>query len=178
MIATVCYAGISEAQVANDNPPAWFASVHPDLTGFQYPALARQARIMGPVRFVVSPGSSKISDDLGHPLLVAAARQNLERWHYDPPLTEPIVVEYVFRLTEPVTTTHRVLRGDAFDRFFLRIFKQPVYRDEHECDDTHPTTLNGPGLSDKGDRRLNVLVSTTTGCYLGVAYSQLRRKWF
>jgi hypothetical protein len=145
-------------------PPAWFASVHAHLTGFKYPPLARQARIMGRAKFVVSASPSKISDDLGHPLLVAAARQNLEGWRYDPPLTEPIVVEYVFRLTEPGAVTHRVLRGDAFDRFFLRIFRQHIYRDEQECRSSGVTSLEGPTIVNVRGRKIGIAVSTDVEC--------------
>jgi hypothetical protein len=111
--------------------PAWFAAVHPNFANFKYPPLARQARIMGRVTFEVGASPSKINDPTeGHPLLRPATKQNLESWRFDPPLDAPLVVDYIFRLTESGTITRPVLRGDAFDRFFFRIFKQPLYRDE------------------------------------------------
>lgn len=94
LIATLCC-----AQAASD-PPAWFASVHADLTGFRYPPLARQARISGTVRLKVNPGAREITVDYGHPILFAAAKDNLAKWRFDGPLTDPLVVDYVFRLAE------------------------------------------------------------------------------
>jgi hypothetical protein len=98
-IATLCYAGVGETQVASD-PPAWFASVHADLTGIKYPALARQAQISGTTRFRVNPGAGEIAVESGHALLVAVAKENLAKWRFDRALSEPLTVDYIFRLTE------------------------------------------------------------------------------
>jgi hypothetical protein len=158
MIATLCH-----AQAAND-PQAWFASVHADLTGFRYPPLARQARIAGTVRLKVS-AASEITVESGHLLLVPAAKGNLEKWQFNPPLTAPIFVEYVFRVTDEVrVVTHRVPRGDAFDRFFLRIFHQPTVRDEQECQSPNAADVPAPTIEEQPERAVRVVVSSGGTC--------------
>jgi hypothetical protein len=145
-LVSLSFAASGEAQVASD-PPGWFASVHADLTGFRYPPLARQARIAGTVRLKVSAGASEITVASGHQLLIPAAKENLAKWRIDPPLTEPIFIEYVFRQTDEVRIiTRRVPRGDAFDRFFLRIFHQPTFRHVQECQNPDPMDLPGPTI--------------------------------
>ncbi len=165
MIATLCYAGISQAQVASDNPPAWFASIHPDLAGFKYPPLPRQARIAGTVRLKVSAGATEIAVESGHPLLIPAAKENLAKWRFDPPPTESIVVEYVFRLTDEIrVVTRRVPRGDAFDRFFLRIFHQPTFRDVQECQSLTAADIPAPTIEALPERAVRVVVSSGGSC--------------
>lgn len=158
-IATVCYAGIREAQVASDNPPAWFASIHPDLTGFRYPALARQARLAGTVRLKVSPGTPEITVESGHPLLAAAAQENLSRWKFNGQITEPILIEYVFRLAEPGCTFTLVPRADAFGRLLLRIFGRPTAREVVHCSEDVSPEVEGPMAATSGERRITVLVT-------------------
>jgi hypothetical protein len=51
--------------------------VQPNLDGFKYPPLARSARIAGTVQLVV--GSDGVQVISGHPMLVAAAKSNLEK---------------------------------------------------------------------------------------------------
>jgi hypothetical protein len=110
--------------------------VQPALEGFKYPALARSARIQGPVQFVVSSNGIQVVS--GHPLLAAAAKSNLEKWAIPYASDTPLSVTYSFRLTtdtggqiaevdEPI--------GDRFDRFFLRLFHRPVTRkiEEYSC---------------------------------------------
>lgn len=56
----------------------------------EYPALARQARIQGTVRFDATIGKNGHIDNLqlvsGHPLLVAAATEAVKQWVYKPTL--------------------------------------------------------------------------------------------
>jgi hypothetical protein len=102
--------------------------VQPNLVGFRYPALARAARIQGTVQFVVkSEGVQLLS---GHPMLAAAARNNLEQWAVPNHTNTPLSVTYVFRLREPARQIVEVDEpiGNGFDRFFLRIFRRPVTR--------------------------------------------------
>jgi hypothetical protein len=129
---------------------------------------------MGRATFTVSASPSQIGGPSGHPLFIPSARQNLEIWHYDPPLTAPLVVDYIFRLTESGTANHRVLRGDAFDRFFLRIFRQPIYREERECRSLGVTSLEGPTVVDKSEHVVRIVVSTDLDCHLNVDRSVTR----
>jgi hypothetical protein len=170
-IATLCHAGVGEAQVASESPPTWFANVHPDLTGFTYAPLARQARIAGTVRLRVGTGVPAITVESGHPLLISTAKENLAKWRFDPPPTESIFVEYVFRLTDEVrVVTHRVPRGDSFDRFFLRIFHQPTFRDEHECQSPGPADMPGPTIEARPERTVRVVVSSGGVCVMPAFY--------
>jgi TonB family protein len=73
-----------------------------------YPALAKQARIQGTVRFTVQIGTAGRVESIqlisGHPLLVSAAQDAVKQWVYQPTLLngEPVRVEtqldVVFRL--------------------------------------------------------------------------------
>jgi len=104
--------------------------IRPNLDGFNYPALARAARIQGTVQFVVkSDGVQLLSS--GHPILAAAAKRNLEKWATAYVSDAPLSVTYIFRLT--AGTGMQVMEaeepiGDSFERFFLRLFRRPVTR--------------------------------------------------
>src|ERR1700690_1794256 len=104
-------------------------SIHPNVDGFKYPALAKSARVQGTVQFLVTPGGIRVSS--GHPMLVLAARNNLEKWAAPGSLSAPLSVTYNFRLTDAITTqvveTDEPI-GNSFDRFFLRLFRRPVSR--------------------------------------------------
>jgi hypothetical protein len=165
MIVILCHAGVGKGQVTSGNPPAWFTSVHADLAGFRYPVLARQAQISGIVKLKVSPGESEITPQSGHPLLVAAAKENLAKWRFIPALNSSIFVEYVFHLTDPDVVTRPFLRGDALDRFFLRIFRQPVYRDQEECQSSGLTDVTGPKAADNPALTVRLLVTSQAACF-------------
>jgi hypothetical protein len=100
----------------------------PTLVGLTYPALARAARIQGTVQFLVK--SDGIQLVLGHPMLVPAARMNLERWARAYTSEIPLPVTYNFELQSENVKTVEVDEpiGDGFDRFFLRLFHRPVAR--------------------------------------------------
>jgi hypothetical protein len=107
VIATLCNAAMES------DPPAWLARIHADLTGIKYPALARQAQISGTVRFKVNPGAREISIDSGHPILLAVAKENLAKWRFDGALTEPLTVDYIFRLTGDTGDNSTKVEGPA-----------------------------------------------------------------
>ena len=109
--------------------------VRPDLDGFKYPVIARSARIQGTVEFVVnSDGLHLVS---GNPMLVAAAKSNLEKWAIPYVSGTPLSITYHFRVKDPATRIAEVDRpiGDSFDRFFLRLLRRPTTRrvKEWEC---------------------------------------------
>jgi hypothetical protein len=62
-------------------------------------------------------------------MLVGAARANLESWATIG-ASDLFFVNYVVRLeaAQPKVVESEKLRGDAFDRFFLRLFHKPVTR--------------------------------------------------
>lgn len=101
--------------------------VQPNLDGFKYPRLAQAARIQGTVQFVVK--SEGIQLLAGHPMLVPAARTNLEGWTVPYASSTPLSVTYNFRLA-PGARIVEVDQpiGDRFDRFFLRLFHRPTTR--------------------------------------------------
>lgn len=121
--------------------------LQPNLDGFQYPALARSARIGGTVRFLVKTDGIQLLS--GHQMLVPAARSNLEKWAIPYALDTPLSVTYVFRPTGEIRIeTVEVDRpiGNSFDRFFLRLVRRPVTRrvKEQVClpKDTPPVYKN------------------------------------
>jgi Gram-negative bacterial TonB protein C-terminal len=122
------------------------------LKGLSYPPLARQARIQGTVRLATLTGEHgkvAITVSNGYPILVGVARQNLEQWRFSEPLQKPVMVSYVFGLTEGSSGIQRRLRGDAFDRFFLRLFRRSVYKEEYYCE---KFAESGKGVSTSNHR--------------------------
>jgi len=109
--------------------------VRPNLEGLKYPVVARFNGIQGTVELVVkSDGIQLVS---GHPLLVAAAKSNLEKWATPRASGTSLLVTYVFRLTDSAVENVEVDEpiGNKFDRFFLRFFHRPVTRriKEYRC---------------------------------------------
>lgn len=100
--------------------------IQPNLEGLSYPALARSARIEGKVRFAIEAGQAQLVS--GHPMLVGAAKANLERWATAPVSDKSLTVVYDFRLDDVASIEVEEPIGDAFDRFFLRLFRRPVMR--------------------------------------------------
>ncbi len=103
--------------------------LQPNLDGFKYPPLARSARIGGTVQFLVNSDGVQLLS--GHPMLVPAAKSNLEKWAVPYDSATPLSVTYIFRLTDEVKT--KIVEvdqpiGNGFDRFFLRLFRRPVTR--------------------------------------------------
>jgi hypothetical protein len=134
LLIVVLFAGFSlSAQVP----------IQPNLDGFKYPALARSARIQGIVEFLVKPdGIQSVS---GHPMLVQAARDNLEKWAIPVAVDARLSVTYSFRLTEirpPIVEAQEQI-GNGFDRFFLRLFHRPVTRKNRRevCDPKDSTDV-------------------------------------
>ncbi len=68
----------------------------------KYPPLAKQARISGTVRFTALIGKDGYVESLtlvsGHPLLVGAAKEAVERWRYKPTLLNGEPVEVVTQI--------------------------------------------------------------------------------
>jgi len=68
----------------------------------QYPALAKQARVQGTVRFTAIIGKDGTIQNLqlisGHPLLVQAAQEAVKQWQYRPTLLNGEPVEVVTQI--------------------------------------------------------------------------------
>jgi len=102
-----------------------------NVEAFQYPPLAASAHIEGDVRFEVSlSGQRPVS---GHPLLKLAAQSNLGTWNLPPLEDGKYVVDYHFRILEPVKKQETVLIGDKLDRFFLRLVGAPTKKVINSC---------------------------------------------
>jgi hypothetical protein len=110
--------------------------VQPNLEGLKYPALAKSASIQGIIQFVVNSDGIRLVS--GHPMLVAAAKSNLEKWAQTHVSDIPLSVSYSFRLADPkfIEVDEPIL--DKFDRFFLRLFHLPVTRRVKEYRCVHP----------------------------------------
>ncbi len=125
-------------------PCAGQTPVQPNLDKLVYPPLARAARIQGTVRFAVNAGEVQLI--YGHPILVGAAKANVESWATIKASDSQFFVNYVFRLAAapPKVVESEKLRGDAFDRFFLRLFHKPVTRKVtyEVCDASGETSTN------------------------------------
>jgi outer membrane biosynthesis protein TonB len=72
------------------------APIQPDLEKLNYPALARAARIQGRVKFTIEHGDITLVS--GHPILVQAAKDNLQTWAPSQSLDAELEVSYIFRL--------------------------------------------------------------------------------
>jgi hypothetical protein len=118
---------------------SWFAALSanaqselsPDLTGLRYPPLANAARIEGSVEFL--RGSGDFKPVSGHPMLIASARSNLERWKNSLSKDIPVSVTYRYHLLEPRIVEEKVPIGNSVERFFLRILLRPTNRKVSGC---------------------------------------------
>jgi hypothetical protein len=149
------------AALANAQSGALPANIHPDLTGLAYPPLARQARIMGTVKLRVSIDPVEVSVTSGHPLLAVIAKRNVENWRFDPPLNTAVLIEFVFRMTEPTYETQRMLHEERTRKFLFKVVRTQVYRDSQVCASTNQTTTEAPSYVDSTTR---VVVSIQASC--------------
>jgi hypothetical protein len=151
IVAAAMFVSMVSAQT-----PDWFASVHVDLAGFRYPPLARQALISGTVRLLINTQTNEITVESGDPILVASAKDNLAKWKFDPSVTEPLAVDYVFRLSE-TCTIKQIPRGNSFHRFFLKLAGEPPYTTGNDCEEAK-NPPEGPIVSSEGKRNLTVIL--------------------
>jgi len=137
------------------------AQVSPNSKLTTYPPLARQARIQGTVRLVLFP-SGDITTVSGHPLLTGAAMDNLKGWG----TTVTTEVEYVFSFVDHThIRTVRQLRGDAFDRFFLKIFRRKLYEEWQECvSSPNPPDIESPKPVEISPTKYVVKVQAELAC--------------
>ena len=113
--------------LAQDNP-----GVTARVEAWKYPQLARQARIQGDVRLQFRSGVPGVTS--GHPLLAPSALENLKSLG---DLPDAANLVYHFVLVDSTVEVRRttVKKGDAFDRFFLRLFRIRTERvvEETKC---------------------------------------------
>ena len=118
------------------------------LGSVPYPRLAEVARIQGDVHLSVKSGVVTVHS--GHPLLTLTATENAKSFEAGP----DIDLTYHFVLVETTIKTVRtpvlVKRGDAVDRFILRLFgfktEKTVVVDRCEEIDPPPNDLKVSGL--------------------------------
>lgn len=145
---------------------AWAQQEAPKITvnveGFRYPPIARAARIQGDVLFEVSSAEPRLISS-AHPILVEAARRNLETWKLPPLDGGSYHVGYHFSISgRPGTKPETVLIGDPFDRFVLRLFHAPTTKVVQVCDNVAPgATRVGPVEDDV----IDVFTTAPEGCF-------------
>jgi hypothetical protein len=153
--------------------------IQPDLEGLRYPALARAARIQGTVQFVIEAGRAQLA--LGHPFLVGAAKANLGKWATAPVSDKSLTVTYDFRLTDVARDDIEVEEpiGDAFDRFFLRLFHRPVKRRiaTYVCHAPREHTAVRSSADENGRPTVEIEIASEGPCGIdtSVSYALARR---
>jgi hypothetical protein len=140
--------------------------LRPNLDGFTYPALPRSARIQGTVEFVVRFDGIRLLS--GQPMLVAAAKRNLEKWAIPYASDTPLSVTYNFRLADPATRIIEVDRpiGNGFDRLFLRLLCRPITRrvKEPECVSSRDSLVSFENAMKDGSQSIKIDIKATSGC--------------
>ena len=112
--------------------------LHPITDGTVYPPLPRQAKIQGTVKLsvAVKEGKATVRVISGHPLLAPASSSALEKWPFDGVTDGDYRVNYVYELTAPDYEVVYRKRGDAIDRFFLRLFHHSTTTENKVCVDS------------------------------------------
>jgi hypothetical protein len=111
LAAALVLAQVAFAQTSEDE-------LRPKIVTVRYPLLARVARVQGEIRLRVD--ASGITLVSGPPLLAQTAIENARSLGLMPGVTLTYHFVIVDATTVPATMT--VKKGDAFDRFFLRMF--------------------------------------------------------
>lgn len=117
--------------VTGSTPPAVRVIRHDPI---HYPLLARQVRIGGIVKlFVVIDESGKVVEtdvESGHPLLRAAAFDNLRTWRFEAPPSGPTAFEVTYEFTlreEKDSSSQEEVRLDLPRRVQVSVGPPPVY---------------------------------------------------
>ena len=133
-----------------------------NLRGLTYPRVAHLARIQGIVQLGLIPNESGQEIRLlsGNKWFEREATDNLAKWHTN----QRVTVKYIFRLTDPTIVKIRVPRGDAFDRFWLRIFRRATYTEEPRSGCTQKISTSGPRAVQQSPMILEVEVTATVLC--------------
>ena len=161
------YVALPLAVGAQDIP----AGVKYDLTDLIYPRVARLARVQGVVSLELLPGENGQEIKLlsGSPLLVEQSKANLEKWRTNRPAT----VNYIFSLVDPEVVKLKVAKGDAFDRFWLRIFHLATYTEQSRWQQTSSTDfstkVSDPKVVQQSPLIIEVQVTQLTSCLLTVS---------
>jgi hypothetical protein len=105
-----------------------FAQSNANLDAIRYPPLAAAAKVQGDV--LISGGNVVT----GPPLLREAALRSIDLLNFRA-LQTGVVVHFVLVGTVESTGTETIKKGDAFDRFFLRLFGIPTVKkiEIHQC---------------------------------------------
>src|SRR5579872_1629047 len=134
-----------------------------NLTGFTYPRIARLAHVQGVVRLELIPkgADQEVKVVVVPPLLVQQVRENLAKWRTN----RPVIVNYNFKLIPVEIIKSKMPRGDAFDRFLLRVFHLATYTEQSRCQESSvkPSTSE-PKLSQQSPLILEVETVATQRC--------------
>lgn len=136
--------------------------VQPNLDGFEYPVLARSARIQGAVQFVVTSDGIRLLS--GHPMLAPIAKNNLEKWAVPYTFSTELRVTYNFGLTGTQMVEVNEPIGDRFDRFFRRLFHLPVTRKVKTCVDSEDSSVGFKNETKDGLSSIEIDVETGSRC--------------
>lgn len=131
----VCLGVIALGATAQEIP----GGIKYDLTDLTYSRVGWLARVQGVVQLQLLPteAGQEVKFVSGPAMLVREARENLAKWRTN----QPVTVNYIFRLTEPEMVKVRVPKGDAFDRFWLRMFRLATFTEESRCQQTSSSLL-------------------------------------
>jgi hypothetical protein len=147
------------------------AGVKYDLTDLTYPRVGKLARVQGVVKLQLAPKETgqEIKLISGNALLVREPSDNLAKWRTN----QPVTVNYIFRLTEPEIAKVTVLKGDAFDRFWLRVFHLATYTEQSRCQQTSSTDfspkVSKPRVVQHSPLIMEVQVTALTSCLVTVS---------
>lgn len=115
----------------------------------KYPRLAQMGQVSGVVCIEWLKGGS-FRTTKGHPILIPSAEENLKK--IGGFFGKDVTVVYQFILVDTGTSRSKkvvVKRGDAFDRFFLRVFRMKTEKviEKPECEDSQNNLKNTIDLS-------------------------------
>jgi len=132
------------------------AEAAPPLENLTYPPLARAAQVQGDV--VISNGKFVT----GPPLLAESAKQNASLLG----LTE-VVLHYRLVPTTMSNRTGKVSRGDAFERFFLRVLRISTTREIHTAECVQNPNVP-PNRMDSSRAPVEIWIYHAEGCLMTV----------
>lgn len=133
-----------------------------NLTGLTYPRVGQLARVEGVVKLSLIPNETgqEVTLISGHPILVPQAKENLARWH----TTQPVTVNYIFKLTDPEIVRVRVPKGNAFDRLWLRMFHLTTFTEQPRCKSSLKTNTSEPRVVQPSPLTLEIEITAQATC--------------
>ncbi len=152
----LCLGVLALGATAQDVP----VEIKYNLTGLTYPRIAHLARVQGVVSLELIPSETgqEIKVLSGNKWLDPQARDNLAKWRTN----QPVTVNYIFRLTDPAKV--RVLKGNAFDRLWLRMLHLATYTEQPDCESSTKISTSGPRVVQQSPMILEIETTATVPC--------------